>query len=202
MYAFFKGIVSEKGMDYVVLDVHDVGYLIRVSTSTLQLLPGLDQEAKLYTYTSVHEDDISLYGFLTRDELNLFRQLINVNGIGPKGGQSILSVMTADAIRIAIISGDAKAIAKAPGIGIKTAQRVLLDLRDKIKLEETLGIGEGQQLSGDERTAPSEALREAVEALVALGYSSSEAAMAVRKVENPDQKSTESILKEALKHIF
>jgi len=202
MYAFFKGIVSEKGMDYVVLDVHDVGYLIRVSTSTLQLLPGLDQEAKLYTYTSVHEDDISLYGFLTRDELNLFRQLINVNGIGPKGGQSILSVMTADAIRIAIISGDAKAIAKAPGIGIKTAQRVLLDLRDKIKLEETLGIGEGQQLRGDERTAPSEALREAVEALVALGYSSSEAAMAVRKVENPDQKSTESILKEALKHIF
>ena len=151
----------------------------------------------------MREDAFLLYGFLTKDDLDIFRRLITVNGIGPKGGLAILSVMTADDLRFAILSGDAKAIAKAPGIGVKTAERVILDLRDKISLAESLeksfGTNENYsgQAVGSQKAAKTR--NEAVEALSALGYSPSEALKAVKKVEITQDMDTEEVLKQALR---
>lgn len=206
MYAYIKGILEEITEDAVVVEAGGIGYNIKVSASTADLLPGIGSEVKVYTYTLVREDAFSLYGFLTRDDLDIFKKLITVSGIGPKGGLAILSVMSADALRFAVMAGDAKAIAKAPGVGAKTAERVILDLRDKISLEDTLrgmggdlGSGQAADASG---TADNLMKREATEALVALGYSASDATAAVKKVEAGAEATSETILKQALKYMF
>ena len=206
MYAYLKGTLAEITEDNIVVEVGNIGYNVKVSTTTADLLPPLGGEVKIYTYTLVREDTFSLYGFLTRDDLEIFKKLITVNGIGPKGGLAILSVMSADALRFAIMAGDAKSIAKAPGIGNKTAERVILDLRDKVSLEDTLrGLGEpaGAEDVVSGGGSPDNAMKkEAIEALVALGYSASDATAAVKKVEMTDDTTVESILKMALKFMF
>lgn len=206
MYAYIKGTLEEIMEDCVVVETGGIGYNVKVSTTTADLLPGIGSEVKIYTYTLVREDAFSLYGFLTRDDLEIFKKLITVSGIGPKGGLAILSVMSADALRFAVMAGDAKAIAKAPGIGAKTAERVILDLRDKISLEDTLrGIGTPTGKAGtsaDAQTADNVMKREAIEALVALGYSASDATAAVKKVELHEDITVEDILKQALKYMF
>lgn len=206
MYAYLKGTLEEIAEDNIVVEAGGVGYNVKVSVTTAELLPPPGSEIKIYTYTLVREDAFQLYGFLTRDDLEIFKKLITVNGIGPKGGLAILSVMSADALRFAIMAGDAKSIAKAPGIGSKTAERLILDLRDKVSLEDTLqglgasaaapgGVGGGAGADGEQK-------REAIEALVALGYSASDAAAAVKKVETDEDTTVESILKAALKFMF
>lgn len=201
MYAYFKGKLAYIGEDSIILDVHDVGYRILLSPASIVFLPQLGEEVKLYTYTSVREDAIWLYGFLDFEDLEIFKRCITVSGIGPKGGMSILSVMDADALRFAILSGDAKAIAKAPGIGIKTAQRLILELKDKLSVEDTLvnreinGLGRGGMEKDD-------VAGEAVEALTALGYTASDAWKAVRGIENVDGMDVEAVLKAALKKMF
>ncbi len=207
MYAYLKGTLEEITEDNIVVEVGNIGYNVKVSTTTAELLPGLGNEVKIYTYTLVREDTFSLYGFLTRDDLEIFKKLITVNGIGPKGGLAILSVMNADALRFAIMAGDAKSIAKAPGVGNKTAERVILDLRDKISLEDTLrGLGESAgTVSGTSSTSAGTdhvMKKEAIEALVALGYSASDATSAVKRVEVTEDTTVESILKMALKYMF
>ena len=207
MYAYIKGTLEEMAEDNIVVEAGGIGYNVKVSTTTADLLPPLGNEVKIYTYTLVREDTFSLYGFMTRDDLEIFRKLITVNGIGPKGGLAILSVMSADALRFAIMAGDAKAIAKAPGVGSKTAERVILDLRDKISLEDTLrGLGEpAPSVSGALSSGGSQdnlMKKEAIEALVALGYSVSDATTAVKKVEVTEDTTVESILKAALKYMF
>ena len=206
MYAYIKGTLEEITEDAVIVETGGVGYNIKVSGTTVDLLPGIGSEVKIYTYTLVREDAFSLYGFLTRDDLEIFKKLITVSGIGPKGGLAILSVMSADALRFAVMAADAKAIAKAPGIGAKTAERVILDLRDKISLEDTLrGIGSPADAAGQAAgSGNSDNLmkREAIEALVALGYSASDATAAVKRVEVGENATSESILKLALKHMF
>lgn len=204
MYAYIKGTLEEITEDAVVVEAGGVGYHIMVSTATAELLPGIGSEVKIYTYTLVREDAFSLYGFLTRDDLEIFKKLITVSGIGPKGGLAILSVMSADSLRFAVMSGDAKAIAKAPGVGVKTAERVILDLRDKISVEDTLrNVGMAGDTAREEAgLADNRMRREAVEALVALGYSASEAGAAVRKVDAGENATPESILKLALKYMF
>ena len=206
MYAYLKGTLEEITEDNIVVEVGGIGYNVKVSTTTADLLPGLGSEVKIYTYTLVREDAFSLYGFLTRDDLEIFKKLITVNGIGPKGGLAILSVMNADALRFAIMAGDAKSIAKAPGIGNKTAERVSLDLRDKVSLEDTLrGLGESVSVPGVAAgSAGTDNIikREAIEALVALGYSASDATAAVKKVEITEDTTVESVLKLALKYMF
>ncbi len=207
MYAYIKGTLEEMAEDNIVVEAEGIGYNVKVSTTTADLLPPLGNEVKIYTYTLVREDTFSLYGFMTRDDLEIFRKLITVNGIGPKGGLAILSVMSADALRFAIMAGDAKAIAKAPGVGSKTAERVILDLRDKISLEDTLrGLGEpAPSMNGALSSGGSQdnlMKKEAIEALVALGYSASDAATAVKKVEVTEDTTVESILKAALKYMF
>lgn len=205
MYAYLKGTLEEITEDAIVVEAGNIGYNVKVSTTTADLLPGIGSEVKIYTYTLVREDAFSLYGFLTRDDLEIFKKLITVNGIGPKGGLAILSVMNADALRFAIMAGDAKSIAKAPGVGNKTAERVILDLRDKISLEDTLhGLGEPVGTVNTTGTAGIDNVmkKEAIEALVALGYSASDATAAVKKTSVDENSTVENILKAALKFMF
>lgn len=201
MYAYFKGKLAYVGEDSIILDVHDVGYRILLSPTSIAFLPPIGEYVQLYTYTSVREDAIWLYGFLNHDDLEIFKKCITVSGIGPKGGMAILSVMDAQALRYAIVSGDAKAIAKAPGIGAKTAQRLILELKDKMSLEDMLV---SKEENGVRATADfsSSNMDEALEALVALGYSSSDALKAIKAVDNASEMDVEVLLKAALKNMF
>ncbi len=200
MYAYLIGRIADVTEDNLILEVNNIGYNIKIPASLIQSLPGIGEEVKLYTYTCVREDAFLLYGFLSRDDLDMFRRLITVNGIGPKGGLAVLSVMSADDLRMAVISQDAKAISRAPGIGAKTAQRIILDLKDKVSLEETLVSKESASYTAG--GALGAARTEAVEALTALGYSSTEALRAVKAVDNGADMDVETLLKAALRHLF
>ncbi len=203
MFAFVRGKIDDITEENVVVDTGGIGYNIKISSGTASLLPKIGEEIKLYTYTCVREDMFSLYGFLSRDDLEVFKKLITVNGIGPKGGLAILSVMRADDLRFAILSGDSASISKAPGIGKKTAERVILDLKDKISLEDTLIHRQIQQENTDNlHEMDSYARNEAVEALTALGYSASDALRAVKGVPPDENMDVETILKLALKNLF
>ncbi len=187
MYAYLNGIVAEIWEDGCVIDVNDIGYNVRISGSTFTRLPGIGERVKLYTYTSVREDAFQLFGFLSRSELEMFRKLITVNGIGPKGGLALLSVMDADDLRFAIISQDVKAISAAPGIGKKTAERVILDLKDKLDIDEAMIQRKVDGYNGvSAKNLENPQIKEAVEALVALGYGQSEASKAVSRVDGAD----------------
>ncbi|MBP5282352.1 MAG: Holliday junction branch migration protein RuvA, partial [Lachnospiraceae bacterium] len=184
MIGFVRGIVEYVSEECVVLDVGGVGYNVHVSTDTASKMPSLGEEAKLYTYTSVREDAIWLYGFLSRKDLEIFKKCISVNGIGPKGALSILSVMDADTLRYAITAGDKKAISKAPGVGPKMAERLILELKDKVSIDDdviSLEI-EKTAASAGSLAADTPQKREAVEALVALGYGQTESLKAVNSI--------------------
>jgi len=202
MIAYVKGIIDSITDDTVVVEVGGIGYNVRISASTAALLPGIGHEVKMYTYTLVREDAFSLYGFLTRDDLEIFKKCITVNGIGPKGALAILSIMDAGALRIAIVSGDSKAIAKASGIGAKTAERLILDLKDKVSIEEALYGGMDGMTSVAVVSALEPQVKEAIEALVALGYSQSEASKAVSSITNANEMDAGALLKIALKNLF
>lgn len=190
--------------DVIVVEAGHVGLAVHVPVSLVPELPGIGQEVTVYTYFQVREDAMTLYGFLHRQDRDMFRQLLGVNGIGPKGALGILSALRPDDVRIAIASEDVKALAKAPGIGTKTAQRMILDLKDKISMEDVLG---GMGSPGDRGQVPagllglSDAARDAVQALVALGYTNTEASRAVKQVEVSEGMTLEDVLKAALKHL-
>lgn len=207
MIAYIKGILAEVYEDGIVVEAGSIGYNIMVSGNVIGMLPGIGSEVKIHTYTHVREDAFLLYGFLTRDDLEIFKKCITVSGIGPKGALAILSVMDADSLRFAIISGDAKAIAKAPGVGARTAERLILELKDKVNIEDTLvgheiAMGNASAMQGVDATGVNAMKKDAVEALVALGYSSTEALKAVNQIEDLQNMDSEAILKVALKHIF
>lgn len=199
MIAFLKGDVAGIYEGQIVLEVNSVGYNIFMPQSSIDTIRGIGSQLKIYTYLSVREDAMWLYGFLTKDDLDFFKLLIMVNGIGPKGALGILSVMSVDDLKFAILSSDAKTIAKAPGIGAKTAQRIIIDLKDKISLEETF---EHKLSSVNAKDDDITGIRqEAVEALCALGYSSSDSLRAVRQIDIGDT-DVETVLKEALKYLL
>lgn len=201
MYAYFIGKITSIQQDSVILEANNIGYNIYVSTQTIQNLMQISGDVKLYTYTNVREDALTLFGFLTAEELYLFKKMIMVNGIGPKGALAILSTMSVDAFRMAILSGDAKSIAKAPGIGAKTAERLIIDLKDKVSAEDVFASPlPNASRNGSAMESP--AKREAMEALTALGYSATDAAKAVSMIACDDSVSTEEILKSALKKII
>lgn len=202
MYAYLKGTIEEITEDNLVLEVNQIGYNVRISARTANALGDIGSFAKIYTYTLVREDAFYLYGFLTRDDLEIFKKLITVNGIGPKGGLAILSVMSADELRFAIVAGDAKAIARAPGVGTKTAERVILDLKDKISLEDTLVPKENGVSAALSDQEAGNGKNEAIEALTALGYSATDALRAVKQVKAAEGDSVEDILKAALKYLY
>jgi len=198
MYAYFKGKIATVSPEGIILENHGIGYHIKTTEETRNRLLSMGGEVKVHTYTYVKEDAFQLYGFLSEEELELFKKMITVSGIGPKGAMAILSVLPVDALLFAIISGDSKAISKAPGIGAKTAQRLILDLKDKVSAEDILPAGETQEMPVH---TDSLARKEAVEALVALGYSQSEAARAVNEIKDGDL-NAEAYLKQSLKYLF
>ena len=202
MIAYVKGIIEDITEDNAVIDVNGIGYNVKISADTASRLPGIGEAVKLYTYTCVREDAFQLFGFLTRSDLEIFKKLIKVNGIGPKGGLAILSVMDADDLRFAIMSGDAKAISKAPGIGAKTAQRVILDLKDKISIDDEMISREIAQGSAASLRADTPQKQEAIAALVSLGYGQAESAKAVNAIEDIETLDSGAVLKAALKKLF
>ena len=150
MYSYIKGILAELLEDAVVVENQGVGYRILISGRVLDELPPVGEEVKIYTYTYVREDQLALFGFLTRDDLSVFQLLIGVSGIGPKGALSVLSAMSADDLRFAVLGDDARAIERVPGIGKKTAQRLLIELKDKFSLEETFAHASGTPVQSTE----------------------------------------------------
>ncbi len=200
MISYIKGKLTEVEDGIIVVENNGIGFNIHVPATVISSFSSIGDEVKVYTYLQIREDAHSLFGFLSRDDLNIFKMLINVNGIGPKGALAILSTISPDDLRFAILSDDANLISTAPGIGSKTAQKLILELKDKIKLEETF-----ESYSKSVNTVKTDdvliAKNEAVEALVSLGYGSAEAMRAVRDVENADELDSEEILKRALKKL-
>ena len=205
MISYIKGPLTAIEEDVIVVEAGGVGMGIHVPLSVLDRLPGIGREVTVYTYFQVREDAMSLYGFLNRQDRDMFRQLIGVNGVGPKAALGILSTMTPDDLRMAIVTGDAKAISRAPGIGPKTAQRLILDLKDKISMEEVLGNlalpCDGGASAALGTASMGEAAKEAVQALVALGYSNMEANKAVKQVEVTETMTAEAVLKASLRYL-
>lgn len=200
MISYLRGELVAVLHDKAIIDVGGVGYGVFMSERSMRMLPGIGEKIKIHTYMNVKEDAMHLFGFLSRDDLEVFKLVIGVNGIGPKGGLNILAELSPDELRFAVAAHDIKAISTAPGIGKKTAEKLILELRDKLKLTDALpdcenpgayaaSAGEGAHLS------------EAAEALAALGYGHTEALRAVRSVTGTEKLTTEEILKQALKQL-
>ena len=203
MIAFIQGELCDAGQDTIVVACHGIGYEIQIPVSVAQVLPDPGNVVKIYTYTYVREDALGLFGFLTQDDLKIFKLLITVNGVGPKAALAILSAMTADELRFAILAEDAKAIAKAPGIGPKTAKRMIIELKDKLNLESMIeGHGDAEMGLSDPGDAAANVRDEVIMALTALGYGNTEAVRAVRAVSGADEMDSETLLKQALKKIM
>lgn len=201
MISFVRGTAADITESSVILEAGNVGYEIFMTGNALSQI-YIGEELKIHTHFHVREDVMQLYGFLSRDDLQVFRLLLSVNGVGPKGAMGILAGITADELRFAVLSDDVKTLSKAPGIGKKTAQKMILELKDKFKLEDAF---EAKLAHQQEQTMPGEQVgadvrQEAVEALVALGYSATDALRAVRKVENVDAGDVETVLRAALKN--
>lgn len=195
MITYIKGIVENIENDKVILDNNGIGYGIFMPAHVLESV-GIGEEVKIYTYFSVREDAMQLYGFLSKEELKFFKMLIGVSGVGPKGGLAIISACPGDMLAMSILSGDAKAISKAQGIGNKTAQRIIIELKDKINIEEMISSPQETQVAQAQGI-----LGDAVEALTALGYSKTSAYNAVKQVKDSETMDVEELLKKALKYM-
>ena len=202
MISYIKGELTEIMEDAIVVENNGIGFNIRVPATVISEFSVTGEQVKVYTYFQIREDAHSLYGFLTRDDLEIFKMLINVNGIGPKGALAILSTISPDDLRFAVLSDDVKLISSAPGIGAKTAQKLIIELKDRIKLSDAFEQALAHQESSTGMSVDFSARNEAVEALVALGYGNAEALRAVKNIENIEEKDTETILKEALKRLI
>ena len=183
MIAFIKGTVDSLSEGKMILESHGIGYELNIPASMFDAGVREGEELKIYTHMSVREDGISLFGFLSREDLEIYRMLIGVSGIGPKAALAVLSTLTADNLRFAVLSEDVQAIAKTPGIGKKTAQKLILELKDKLKLEDALenAANAVQNTADTSAGMANEMTGEAVQALVALGYGNTEALKAGRR---------------------
>lgn len=179
MYAYLNGLVAEKGQNSLVVDVGGVGYLLSVSMNTLQETPPVGEKMKVYTVLSVREDAMELFGFASREEKEMFNRLLTVSGIGPKVALSILGAMPLRDLTLAIVTGDVTSLSRAPGVGKKTAQRLALELRDKVEQSD---LDYAPANGGPVTPVQEDAAQEALAALQALGYTASEAARAVSQV--------------------
>ena len=197
MIGFVEGIIEYIDVDKIVVNNNGVGYNVFMPASQIDTL-NVDETVRVFTYLNVREDAMQLFGFLTRDDLEVFKLLITVNGIGPKGGLAVLSTITTVDLRVAVISEDAKAISKAPGIGAKTAQKVIIELKDKLNLEDVLE----PKLDANFQVNDNNSMSEAVMALVALGYSQADAYRAVKSIDNIEELDVENVIKMALKKIY
>lgn len=197
MIGYMKGEVAGIYEDRIILEVGGIGYNIFMPASSLDLIEGTGIDVKVYTYLHVREDALLLYGFLTKDDLELYKLLTSVNGIGPKAALALLSVMNADELKFAILAGDAKQIGRAPGIGPKSAQRIIIDLKDKIDLMSAFdGMSKDTPQKQQGFEDMNDVRREAAQALTALGYSQTESYKAVKSID--DAGDVETVLKAAL----
>ena len=199
MFYYLDGTVAELLPYLAVIDCGGVGYACR-TTNTTQAQLKIGEKSKLYTYLNVREDAMELYGFATQDELNLFELLLSVSGVGPKAALSILSASSPANLALSIITGDEKALTCAPGIGKKIAQRVILELKDKLAKGQTIAAGESYGGTGV-TVIPENKLSEATAALAVLGYSTGEIGAALKGIDM-DSLTLEQIIKEALKKMM
>ena len=204
MLAFLEGEIVAIEENSVILETNHIGYHIFIPSSCFDGMLREGESVRIHTYLQVKEDGLQLYGFLNREDLRLFKLLIGVNGIGPKAALGILSALTADELRFAVLSDDAAAIAKAPGVGKKTAQKLILELKDKLNLEDAFE----QKLSHVQDSAQNwlgesqvDVKAEAIQALVALGYSNAEAIRSVNAVPGGKDMDVEELLKASLKNM-
>lgn len=200
MIGYIKGTVESVDKDKIILECNGIGYNIFVTATLLNNIYEEGMELKIYTYLSVREDAMILYGFASKDELDIFKMLITVSGIGPKGGLAILSTLDVNSLKVAIVSGDSKAIAKAPTIGAKTASKVILELKDKIDTEGIFVSSVEDEMSKD---GMSLAFRQdALDGLLALGFSKSQSLMAIKKAMGSKEYTDAGLLlKDALKYV-
>lgn len=204
MIAYIKGKLEEVRPAAVIVETMGTGYEINVPGSMAEeLQQHLHEEVKVHTYLQVREDGVALFGFTTRDALEVFKLLITVSGIGPKGALGILSAMSTDDLRFAVLAGDTKAISKCPGIGAKTAGKLILELKDKFKLEDAFEEKwEKSAAPAGNQGAEESVRKDAIEALTSLGYAPSEAIKAVRAVAMTENMSTEDVLRLSLKQMM
>ncbi|WP_274292574.1 Holliday junction branch migration protein RuvA [Clostridium perfringens] len=197
MYEYIRGQFQGISKDYVVIELNNIGYKIFTSGNTMSNMPKVGDEVLLYLEQIVREDFIGLYGFTTREELEMFKLLLSINGVGAKAALSLLSISTVNNLKYAIMIGDEKHITRAPGIGKKTAQRIILELKDKLKPDE-LTSEEGELIEGiNDNSDYSFNINETLSALMALGYTEKEAQKALEKVDKT--LSIENMIKESLK---
>jgi len=200
MISYIKGVVDSVESDRVVIENNQIGYNILMPVTALETL-GIGEEVKIYTYFNVREDAMQLFGFFSKEELELFKKLISVSGVGPKGGLAIVSALPGEQLQMAIISGDAKAISAAQGIGKKTAEKLILELKDKLSMPDLDRYAPLEDTSAVS-AATGGIQQDAVSALVALGYGNTEALKAVRRVELTEGMNVEDVLKQALKYMM
>lgn len=200
MISYITGTLESVEEQYMIVETGGIGYLIYASPIVLAGLPPRGSIVKMHIHMNIKEDSISLFGFPSRKELDIFHRLISVSGVGPKGALGLLAVLTPEEIMMAIVSDDAKTLSKAPGIGIKIAKRMILELKDKLKTQEIFGKM-AEITEGETEKAGAQPKLEAIEALLALGYSRSEAAKAVAEIFE-EGISTENLLKQALKKMI
>ncbi|MBO6154899.1 MAG: Holliday junction branch migration protein RuvA [Lachnospiraceae bacterium] len=192
MYSYIKGELVDVAGDHIVVDNNGIGYQMFISSSTHFHMPAIGEDVKVYTYLNVKEDAMQLFGFLTKEELELFKLLITVNGIGPKNALGILGTLEPADLRFAIMAEDAKAISKAPGVGAKSAQRIIIELRDKIDSVETSALTNSPVASLNTMK------RDVIDSLENMGYSSSQVLKAMDELEISDDDNIEDVLKQVL----
>ena len=201
MLAYIKGILEIKTKGYIVVETGGLGYKIFMPESTIANTGNIGDKVQIYTFMRVREDDVSLYGFLTNEELRMFELLLSVSGIGAKGALGILSNITPSQFALAVISNDVAILKKVPGIGPKTAQRAILELKDKLKKEQEISIAEGEETSNIEQVIKEdEKVSEAISALQVLGYSKREIVEALQTIEVTSL-SVEDIIKKGLSNL-
>lgn len=196
MISYIKGKLEAKNIDSVIIDVGGIGYKINMSTNSMDRLGETGAEAKVYTYMRVREDDISLFGFCTNEELKMFEQLLGVSGVGAKSALSILANISPSSFALAIITGDINTLKGLPGIGAKSAQRMILELKDKMKTQEAIET----EVIPVQVTAKNDKAKDAIEALQVLGYSRRDIELIMAKI-NTEELSVEEIIKQGLKYL-
>ncbi|MFV0520489.1 MAG: Holliday junction branch migration protein RuvA [Lachnospirales bacterium] len=199
MISFIKGNVEVIGKDYIVIENNGIGFLIKATLGTISKATK-GAELKIFTHMQVREDDISLYGFLYQDELNMFTMLTSVSGIGPKGALAILDLLSPSDIMLYIVSEDSKALSKAKGVGLKTAQRIILELKDKMKANSIVNSDMDLTTYVAPRSNSSLEVIDAIDALIALGYEKSDAVKSVNIVYTENM-SVQDTIKKALKNL-
>ena len=193
MYAYIRGIVADKGHNELVIEAAGVGYLLNCSMNTMQDAPAAGEEMKVYTYLSVREDAMELFGFASREEKEMFLKLTGISGIGPRTALGVLGSMPLRDLTLAIVTGDTAALSRAPGIGKKTAQRIALELKEKISTDDIESLPEGVKPAAAVNLRQEDAYSEALLALQSLGYSNGEATKALNAVRGQSDKADELV---------